>query len=111
MIDNLGVLKNKFRIIPMLTLPLLACHSLTNKLGSSFKSTLNAVSACHVSDKIKAIATALLKASTSLYLCGFGTTELGKKFKKSDFHEKSNATENKVIKASSAYLNLHGGLL
>ena len=95
----------------MLTLPISSSLCLANKLQSISKFANNTVSACMVSDKIKAAAAVIFKSCTSLYLCVFGTVELGQNIKKNDLPEKLVATQDKVSQSSAAYLNLHGSLL
>lgn len=95
----------------MSALSLSPCLYFANKLQPVTQFILTTASKCPISVKIQAAATGLFNGCTSLYLCGFGTMELGQTIKKTDFPEKLIATEHKVINASSAYLNLHGGLM
>ncbi len=95
----------------MLTLPLAPSPVFNSQIESISKYALKAVSTCMISDKIKAVAAIFFKGCTSLYLCAFGTMEMGQNIKKDSFVENSLSTQDKVINSSASYLNLHGTLL
>ena len=65
-------------------------------------------SACFISDKMKNIALSCFKSGTCLYFSAFGGSELLQNFKRS---AQETPLLNKIVTYSSAYLNLHGGLM